>query len=225
MTPSTVTNWDTTTRATSILLQVGFRTEDRLIGPESSRAVPTIGSPPFCCNAAGVGSTCRGVLQFPEGERETPRGGIPTANKGGGAMKPFDALRRRLRWPSASMVVAAVALFIAIGGGAYAAATINGHNIQNGTVDESKLTAAARARVDHSAGNHWGVIDRNTIGSAVADLRAGPYGSFGVTGSSAQPPFGVGSLRPQGSDNAMSGGNPQEKGGFRQEVGLLRKPG
>jgi len=29
---------------------------------------------------------------------------------------------------------------------------------------------------------HWGVITRNTIGSAVADLRSGPYGSFGVTG-------------------------------------------
>jgi len=139
-------------------------------------------------------------------------------------MKPFDALRRRLRWPSASMVVAAVALFIAIGGGAYAAATINGHNIQNGTVDESKLTAAARARVDHSAGNHWGVIDRNTIGSAVADLRAGPYGSFGVTGSSAQPPFGVGSLGLQVSDNAMSGGTPQEKVAFGNEVDFLGNP-
>ena len=41
---------------------------------------------------------------------------------------------------------------------------------------------------------HWGVITRNTIGSPVADLRAGPYGSFGVTGSMGDPPFGKGSL-------------------------------
>ncbi len=40
-------------------------------------------------------------------------------------------------------------------------------------------------------GPHWGMIDRNVIGSPVADLRAGPNGSFGIAG---QPPFGVGSL-------------------------------
>ena len=36
---------------------------------------------------------------------------------------------------------------------------------------------------------HWGVITRNTIGSPVADLRAGPHGSFGVTGPTGDPPF------------------------------------
>ena len=33
-------------------------------------------------------------------------------------MKPFDALKGRLKRPSASMVVATVALFVAMGGGA-----------------------------------------------------------------------------------------------------------
>jgi hypothetical protein len=41
---------------------------------------------------------------------------------------------------------------------------------------------------------HWGVITRNTIGSPVAALRDGPYGSFGHTGESATPPYGTGSL-------------------------------
>jgi hypothetical protein len=41
---------------------------------------------------------------------------------------------------------------------------------------------------------HWGVITRNTIGSPVADLRTGPFGSIGVVGPSARPPFGKGSL-------------------------------
>ena len=45
------------------------------------------------------------------------------------------------------------------------------------------------------AGPNWGVIERNTIGSPVADLRGGPYGSFGVTGPLAAPPYGVGSLQ------------------------------
>ncbi len=40
-------------------------------------------------------------------------------------------------------------------------------------------------------GVNWGVIDRNTIGSPVAVLRAGPFGSFGVTDN---PPKGIGSL-------------------------------
>jgi hypothetical protein len=136
-------------------------------------------------------------------------------------MKPFDALKRRPRRPSASMVVACLALFLAIGGGAYAAGTINGHNIADGTVNEAKLGPPVQGRVDHSVGKNWGIIDRNTIGSAVADLRAGPYGSFGVTGPSASPPMGVGSLGIQVSDNALSGANPQEKVAFGNEVDFL----
>ncbi len=35
-------------------------------------------------------------------------------------MKAFNALRGRLKRPSASMIIALVALFVALGGGAYA---------------------------------------------------------------------------------------------------------
>jgi hypothetical protein len=139
-------------------------------------------------------------------------------------MKPFDVLKGRRKRPSASMVVATVALFLGIGGGAYAAATINGHDIQNGTVDEGKLTLAAQGRIDHSVGSHWGIITRNTIGSAVADLRSGPYGSFGITDASGHPPFGTGSLGIQVSDNALSGGTPQEKVAFGNEVDFFGNP-
>ena len=62
------------------------------------------------------------------------------------------------------------------------------------------------------------MITRNTIGSAVADLRSGPYGSFGVTGPAGQPPFGTGSLGLQVSDNATSGATPAEKVSFGNEV-------
>ena len=107
--------------------------------------------------------------------------------------QPRDVLTRP-PLPSASMIVAIVALVIAAGGGAYAATQINGHNIQNNSIPITKLDKMTQNRVNHSAGQHWGVIDRNTIGSGIADLRQGPYGSFGVTGPSAAPPSGVGSL-------------------------------
>ena len=42
--------------------------------------------------------------------------------------------RIHLRRPSASMVVALVALFVALGGSSYAALSISGANIKNGTI-------------------------------------------------------------------------------------------
>jgi len=117
--------------------------------------------------------------------------------------RAFHAFRRRLRRPSASMIIAMVALFVALGGGAYA-------------------TVATQAeQAAHSKGAHWGLITRNTIGSAVGDLRSGPYGSFGVTGPAGQPPFGTGSLGLQVSNNAQSGATPQEKVSFGNEVDFL----
>jgi hypothetical protein len=56
------------------------------------------------------------------------------------------------------------------------------------------LGVSAIASNDGDRSEHWGVITRNTIGSPVADLRTGPYGSFGVTGPAASPPYGKGSL-------------------------------
>jgi hypothetical protein len=111
-----------------------------------------------------------------------------------------------------------VALFVGLGGGAYAATQINGQNIQNGTIGQAKFNTPTRQKVNHTAGKEWGVITRNTIGSAVADLRSGPYGSFGVTGAPGKPPRGTGSLGIQVSNNALSGATPQEKASFGNEV-------
>jgi hypothetical protein len=121
-------------------------------------------------------------------------------------MRPLDALKKRLRLPSPSMVIAVVALFVALSGGAYA------------------ITQIENAKLNHSVGKNWGVITRNTIGSAVADLRSGPFGSFGVTGPAAKPRFGTGSLGIQVSDNALSGGTPQEKAAFGNEVDFFGQP-
>ncbi len=68
------------------------------------------------------------------------------------------------------------------------------------------------------AGPHWGIIDRNTIGSAVGALRSGPF----VPGSS--PPFGDGSLGLQTSNNAISGTPAppaSEKISFGNEVDFI----
>lgn len=61
----------------------------------------------------------------------------------------------------------------------------------------------------------WGIIARNHIGSAVAELRGGPFGSFNNEDA---PPYGEGSLQISVSDNALSGGTPQEKASFGNEV-------
>ncbi len=72
----------------------------------------------------------------------------------------------------------------------------------------------------------WGIISRNHIGSAVADLRGGPFvpevdPNPPVTGS---PPFGDGSLAIAVSDNAQNPGAPgasgvsAEKASFGNEV-------
>ncbi|MFJ7948385.1 hypothetical protein ACIQ6K_32810 [Streptomyces sp. NPDC096354] len=55
------------------------------------------------------------------------------------------------------------------------------------------------------------MITRNTIGSPVADLRDGPYGSYDKTGTYARPPYGQGSLGIEVADNT-------EKVDFGNEV-------
>jgi len=98
--------------------------------------------------------------------------------------------------------VAIVALFFALGGGAYAVTQVSSPDV----------------------GEHWGIITRNTIGSAVADLRSGPYGSFGRTGIFSHPPRGTGSLGIQVSDNATTQSNPAEKVTFGNEVDFFGDP-
>ncbi len=137
---------------------------------------------------------------------------------------PHDVRKRRPMLPSASMAVAIAALFLAVSGGAYAVTQINGHNIRNGTVPLVKMDKMTQNRVNHSAGQHWGVIARNTIGSGVAALRQGPYGSYGVTGAAAAPPGGIGSLGIQVSDNANSGSPASEKVAYGDEVDFYGNP-
>jgi hypothetical protein len=135
--------------------------------------------------------------------------------------KPLYALKRRLMPPSPSMVLAVAAVFIALGGGAYAANQINGQNIQDNSIGQSKFTLLTRQKLNHTVGKEWGIITRNTIGSGVADLRSGPYGSFGNTGPSSKPPYGFGSLGIQVSDDATGASPPSEKVAFGNEVDFL----
>jgi hypothetical protein len=137
---------------------------------------------------------------------------------------PRDVSKKRLRLPSPSMVVAIAALVLAVSGGAYAATQINGHNIQDGTIPAAKLDKMAQNRLNHAAGQHWGVIDRNTVGSGVAELRTGPFGSYAVTGPASRPPAGIGSLGIQVSDNAVSGSPSSEKVSFGNEVDFYGDP-
>jgi hypothetical protein len=67
-------------------------------------------------------------------------------------------------------------------------------------------------------GEHWGQIDRNTIGSPVAQLRSGPYVRTG-TGAGA-PPLGKGSL---GLNVGTVGttGDTREKVSFGNEVDFV----
>ncbi|MEU6273048.1 hypothetical protein ABZ871_11655 [Streptomyces populi] len=79
------------------------------------------------------------------------------------------------------------------------------------------MSASAQARVGES--EHWGVIARNTIGSPVAALRDGPYGSYQVQGNNpSSPPYGKGSLGIQVADRSTSQSDPAEKVDFGNEV-------
>ncbi|MFC8278046.1 hypothetical protein ACFUJR_37060 [Streptomyces sp. NPDC057271] len=68
------------------------------------------------------------------------------------------------------------------------------------------------------------MIARNTIGSPVAELRNGPFGSFGVTGSAARPPLGRGSLGIAVADGSTSLSPASEKVDFGNEVDFYGDP-
>ena len=86
------------------------------------------------------------------------------------------------------------------------------------------VSASAVAGGGHGGADHWGVITRNTIGSPVAALRNGPFGSFGVTGPSARPPYGTGSLGIEVADSSTSLTPPSEKVDFGNEVDFYGDP-
>ncbi|WP_371476762.1 hypothetical protein [Kitasatospora sp. NBC_00315] len=83
----------------------------------------------------------------------------------------------------------------------------------------STLSGVAQATDGGAArSEHWGVITRNTIGSPVAALRNGPYGSYGGTGDASEPPYGTGSLGIEVADNSTSQSPGAEKVDFGNEV-------
>jgi hypothetical protein len=81
------------------------------------------------------------------------------------------------------------------------------------SVSVPALAAGKQARSEY-----WGVITRNTIGSPVAQLRDGPFGSFGVPASSARPPYGRGSLGIEVADDSTSLTPSSEKVDFGNEI-------
>ncbi|MFD3564922.1 hypothetical protein ACFWVU_35465 [Streptomyces sp. NPDC058686] len=86
-------------------------------------------------------------------------------------------------------------------------------------------SASASAETGGTGGSdHWGVIARNTIGSPVAALRKGPFGTYGVQGPLAAPPYGAGSLGIEVADHATSLADPAEKIDFGNEVDFYNKP-
>jgi hypothetical protein len=67
--------------------------------------------------------------------------------------------------PSPAMAVACVALFVALGGGAYAAATINGKSIKNGTITPNKIKARSLSGSQFRANGIGGPsIKESTLG-------------------------------------------------------------
>jgi hypothetical protein len=85
-------------------------------------------------------------------------------------------------------------------------------------------SASAVTNGNRGGSDHWGVITRNTIGSPVAALRNGPFGSFGVTGASARPPFGTGSLGIEVADASTSLAPQSEQVNFGNEVDFYGNP-
>ena len=63
-------------------------------------------------------------------------------------MKAFDALKGRLKRPSASMIIATVALFVALGGGA----SRHGQRPQHRTAPESSKLAAQQSHAARTGG-------------------------------------------------------------------------
>ncbi|MDI5973772.1 hypothetical protein POF50_031285 [Streptomyces sp. SL13] len=91
------------------------------------------------------------------------------------------------------------------------------------------ISAVPGSASAHGGGNrtrpdHWGVITRNTVGSPVAALRNGPFGSFGVQGPSARPPYGQGSLGIEVADHSTTLNPPSEKVDFGNEVDFYGDP-
>lgn len=76
--------------------------------------------------------------------------------------------------------------------------------------------SAIAAGIGDAKSEHWGIIDRNTIGSPVGQLRDGPYSITGA-GSISAPPYGKGSL-------GLTVGSGDEKVAFGDETDFFGVP-
>ncbi len=89
-----------------------------------------------------------------------------------------------------------------------------GSNGQNGTNGTNGTNGVAQY-----ANPEWSAVLRNTIGSALAQLGAGPVVIDPASPpNTSRPPFGVGSLKLAVSNNANGGGTPQDKASFGNET-------
>lgn len=90
----------------------------------------------------------------------------------------------RMRRPSTALVVAIVALVVAVGGTSYAAITVTGANIRNGSVQSIDLTDNAILSRDIRNGGIFPVDLSAAAKSALkgATGATGPTGSTGPTG-------------------------------------------
>lgn len=153
-----------------------------------------------------------------------------------------------------TIVVAGIVAALCGGSAAVAGTLITSQDIQNGTIKTADLNKKLRKKINLKSGTvaaaipgqngasgtngsngtdgtdaeftagHWGVIARNTIGSPAVALRAGPYGSYGVTGTASEPPFGEGSLGIAVANKAQNSAEPQEKASFGNEVDFFGDP-
>ena len=82
-----------------------------------------------------------------------------------------------------------------------------------GVIASSAIAATMKG---DAKSEHWGVIDRNTIGSPVGALRDGPF-SLTSTGDVSAPPFGKGSL-------GIEVANGTEKVAFGNETDFAGDP-
>ncbi len=111
--------------------------------------------------------------------------------------------KRRLRLPSPSMIIALLALFVALGGSTYAAVTINGNQIKNGSISPKKLKRSYRIQLQKAIENSKlpGPAGKDgSDGKAGADGKPGPAGPQGQQGETVVGPQG-----PQGPAGLNSG--------------------
>jgi len=92
---------------------------------------------------------------------------------------------------------------------------IKKEDIKKGTITRDRLNQQVKAQL-FAASGHWGVIDRNTIGSPSASLRSGPA-TPEIAGPppsipAQAPPFGTGSL------NLIVSGAPTVPAGQEEKV-------